>query len=88
MAYQEEEQSRIRRQSSREAITLALQGQWREAVAVNKKLIEAFPNDVEAHNRLGRAYMELGDFAEAGAAYRKTLEIDQYNGIARRTFSG
>lgn len=84
MTYQEEEQSRIRRQSSKEAITLALQGQWREAIAVNKKLVESFPGDVEAYNRMGRAYMELGEYAEAGNAYRKTLEIDKYNGIAQK----
>lgn len=84
MAYQEEEQSRIRRQSSKEAITLAIQGRWREAIAVNQKIIQAFPGDVEAYNRLGRAYMELGEYAEAGAAYRKTLEIDKYNSIAQK----
>ncbi|MBN1643271.1 MAG: tetratricopeptide repeat protein [Dehalococcoidales bacterium] len=84
MTYQEEEQSRLRRQSSREAITLAVQGKWREAIAVNKTLIETFPTDVEAYNRLGRAHMELGEYADAEAAYRKTLEIDSYNGIARK----
>ena len=43
MTYQEEEQSRLRRQASKEAITLALQGRWKEAIAVNKSLIESFP---------------------------------------------
>ncbi len=84
MAYQEEEQSRIRRQNSREAIALALKGQWREAIAVNKSIIEVFANDIEALNRLGRAYMELGEYAEAEAAYRKTLDIDSYNAIAQK----
>ena len=84
MTYQEEEQSRLRRQASKEAITLALQGQWREAIAVNKSLIESFPGDVEALNRLGRAHMELGEYRDAEAAYRKTLAIDQYNAIAQK----
>ena len=84
MTYQEEEQSRLRRQTSKEAITLALQGQWKEAIAINKSLIEKFPNDVEALNRLGRAHMELGDYRDAEAAYRKTLAIDQYNPIAQK----
>ncbi|MDP2920667.1 MAG: hypothetical protein Q8O43_10695 [Dehalococcoidia bacterium] len=84
MMYQEEEQSRVRRQSSRDAIALALQGQWKEAVAVNKSIIELFPNDVEALNRLGRAYMELVEYKGAEAAYRRTLEIDAYNSIAQK----
>jgi hypothetical protein len=84
MAYQEEEQSRIRRQNSREAIALALKGQWREAVAVNKSIIEVFANDIEALNRLGRAYMELGEYGEAEAAYRRTLDVDSYNAIAQK----
>jgi len=68
MTYQEEEQSRLRRQASKEAITLALQGQWKEAIAINLTLIEKFPSDVEALNRLGRAYMELGEYKEAEGA--------------------
>ena len=87
MTYQEEEQSRLR-QASKEAITLALQGQWKEAIAINLTLIEKFPSDVEALNRLGRAYMELGEYKEAEGAYRKTLAIDQYNAIAQKTCSG
>jgi hypothetical protein len=84
MTYQEEEQSRLRRQNSREAIALALQGQWREAIVVNKSIIEVFANDIEALNRLGRAYMELGEYNKAEAAYRRTLEIDSYNAIAQK----
>jgi hypothetical protein len=84
MAYQEEEQSRIRRLNSREAIALALKGQWREAVAVNQSIIDRFANDVEALNRLGRAHMELGEYPEAEAAYRRTLEVDSYNAIAQK----
>ena len=76
MTYQEEEQSRLRRQNSREAIALALKGQWREAIAVNKSILEIFANDVEALNRLGRAYMELGQYHEAEVSYRHALEID------------
>ncbi len=84
MSYQEEEQSRLRRQSSKQAIALAMQGQWREAIAVNQTIIEMFPNDVEAHNRLGRAYMELGEYSQAEEAYGRTMEIDPYNAIANK----
>ena len=84
MVYQEEEQVRLRRQRSKQAIALALQGQWREAVEVNKSLTESFPNDVDAYNRLGRAYMELGEYSQAREAYSRAIELDPYNTIARK----
>lgn len=84
MSYREEKQVRLRRQGSRQAIALAMQGRWREAVAVNTSLIESFPRDVEAYNRLGKAYLELGEYAQAREAYGKVLEIDHYSTIARK----
>jgi hypothetical protein len=84
MTFQEEEQSRLRRQSSKQAIALAMQGQWREAIAVNRSLVKMFPNDVDAYNRLGRAYMEIGEYAQAEEAYRRAVQIDPYNTIATR----
>ncbi len=84
MAYQEEEQVRLRRQGSKQAIALAMQGRWKEAVAVNKSLIESFPNDVDAYNRLGRAYMKLGEYSQAREAYKRAIELDPYNTIAKK----
>jgi len=84
MTYQEEEQVRLRRQGSKQAIALAMQGRWREAIAVNKSLIENFPSDVDAYNRLGRAYMELGEYSQAREAYQRALEIAPYNTIAKK----
>ena len=84
MSYQEEERSRLRRQASRRAIALAMEGKWKEAVAVNDSIIETFPNDVEAYNRLGRAYLELGKYSLSESAYRRTVEIDPHNTIAQK----
>ena len=84
MAYQEEEQVRLRRQRSKQAITLAMQGRWREAVAANQEIIASFPHDVDAYNRLGRAYIELGDYAQAKEAYQRAIEFDPYNVIAQK----
>ncbi len=84
MTYQEEEQVRLRRRGSKQAIALAMQGRWREAVAANKSLIENFPNDVDAYNRLGRAYMELGEYSQAKEAYSRAMELDPYNTIAKK----
>jgi hypothetical protein len=84
MAYQEEEQVRLRRQRSKQAIALAMQGRWREAVAANEELIASFPGDVDAYNRLGRAHIELGDYALAKEAYARAMELDPYNIIAQK----
>jgi tetratricopeptide (TPR) repeat protein len=84
MAYQEEEQVRLRRQRSKQAIALAMQGRWREAVAANEDIIASFPGDVDAYNRLGRAHMELGDYALAKGAYARAIELDPYNIIAQK----
>ncbi len=84
MSYQEEEQVRLKRQRSRQAIALAMQGRWREAVVANKGIIASYPNDVDAYNRLGRAYMELGEYSQAREAYSRAIEIDPYNAIAQK----
>ncbi|MDI6814793.1 MAG: tetratricopeptide repeat protein [Dehalococcoidales bacterium] len=84
MSYQEEGQARPRRQLSKQAIALAMQGRWREAVAANIRIIASFSNDVDAYNRLGRAYMELGEYSQAREAYRRAMELDPYNAIAQK----
>jgi hypothetical protein len=84
MTFQEQEQIKLKRQSSKEAIALAMQGRWREAIAANISIIDNFPNDVDAHNRLGRAYMELGEYPQAREAYSRALELDPYNIIAKK----
>jgi hypothetical protein len=84
MSYREEDRARWRRHSSTEAIALAMRGQWQEAAFVNQRIIDQFPMDFEAMNRLGRARLELGEFAAAEVAYQRTNEIDPYNVIATR----
>ena len=81
---EEEEKARLRQRLSKEAIDLALQGRWEEAEAVNRDIIEKFPTDVEAYNRLGRALTESGDFDGAKGAYFKTLELAPENVIAKK----
>ncbi len=84
MTYQEERLAGLKRQRSRQAIDLAMQGRWREAVAANKVIIESFPSDVDSYNRLGKAYMELGEYSQAGEAYRRAMELDPFNAIAKK----
>lgn len=82
--YQLSEKAKLRRQRTNEAIALAMQSQWDEAIAVNKSIIEIFPDDADAYNRLGKALTQLGRYAEAGDAYSHALEIEPNNGIAKK----
>ena len=84
MPDREEDKARLRRKASQEAIALAMQSRWQEAVTVNQSIIDLFPTDIDAYNRLGRAFMELGEFAKAKQAYNHTIELDPYNSIAQR----
>jgi tetratricopeptide (TPR) repeat protein len=84
MPDREEDKARLRRKASQEAIALAMQSRWQEAVTVNQSIIDLFPTDIDAYNRLGRAHMELGEFAKAKDAYSRTIELDPYNSIAQR----
>ena len=79
-----EEKARSRRDKAKEAIALALESRWEEALALNREIVEEFPRDVEAFNRLGKALSELGQYKQAEDAFRQTLEISPANMIARK----
>ena len=82
-----DEKARLKRQMTKEAIDLAMQGQWREAISVNKAIIENVPVDVDAFNRLGKAHMELGEYDLAKEAYNNALELDPDNAISKKNLS-
>jgi hypothetical protein len=84
MAHEGEKLTKYKEQRSKEAIDMAMQANWQEAVEINKEIIESFPESVEAHNRLGRAYMELGQYQLSREAYQRASELDPYNAIASR----
>jgi len=64
------------------AINAALSNDWATAIKVNKELLGKNSQDIEAVNRLGRAYLELGKLELAKQTYQKVLQIDPYNLIA------
>jgi hypothetical protein len=84
MVRDDEKQVRYHQQRSKEAIDLAMQARWQDAVDVNQEIVENFPDDVDAFNRLGRAYMELGKYPQAREAYSQSVRLDPYNAIANR----
>ena len=73
-----------RRQLGEEARRAAFEGNWEEAVALNLQIIDRFQRDADAFNRLGRAYISVGNLDEAKDAYSKALRADPANLIARR----
>lgn len=87
MVFQAEDRTRAKRQQAEVAIQSALQGKWDLAVQLNQQILESFPTDVDAWNRLGKAFTELGRYADARDSYEKALEIDPLNQIARKNLS-
>src|SRR2546428_10819299 len=87
MVFQTEDRAKAKRQHADLAIQMALQGRWEDALQLNQRIIEVFPTDVDAFNRLGKAYTELGRYSEAREAYMKALEVDPLNSIARKNLT-
>ena len=83
-APQGDEAARLKRQGAEQAIQLALESKWEEAVTLNRSLVQLHASDVDAWNRLGKALLELGRYVEARDAYRKSIELDPVGSIARR----
>ncbi len=69
---------------NQEAIDAALVSDWDKAIKLNTELSEEYPEDVNVLNRLGHAHTELGQVNKASSIYKKILEIDLYNPIAKR----
>jgi tetratricopeptide (TPR) repeat protein len=75
---------RLRRVLPERAIALAMENRWSEAADVNRKIIELYPNDADAYNRLGKALLEMGRYRDALATYQRAVELDPNNMIAKK----
>ena len=80
---QVQDEDKLRRDRVREAVALAVQGRWHEALAVNRALL-AQHRTVDTLNRLGKALSELGRYAEAREAFQEALDQAPTNSIARK----
>ena len=69
---------------AQKAISAAVCGNWKEALKLNKKILQLEPKDTDALNRIARAYAELGNIKEARKVSQDTLKIDPYNSIAKK----
>ena len=79
--------TRLKRELSREAISLALNGDWERATEVNRAILELFTDDVEAMNRLGKALMELSRYGEAREVLGRVAQIAPYNAITKKNLA-
>lgn len=76
------ERVKTRTELVEEAINAALDRNWKLALELNQEAAERYGVDEETHNRLGKAFTELGKLDDALSAYRATLELNPLNGIA------
>ena len=83
-AFPTEDRLRQKRTKSEQAISLAMKNRWDEAAQLNREILEMFPNEVDAYNRLGKALTELGRYADARDAYAQAVKLDPLNGIASK----
>jgi len=70
---------------AQQAITAALAANWEEAVKLNKLILRKNKINIDALNRLARAYSELGDLERAKKNAKRALKIDKYNNIATKS---
>lgn len=59
-------------------------GRWEDAAQLNREILQNFPRDIDALNRLGKALTELGQYDEALETYRTALAVEPQSGIAQR----
>ena len=78
----QDEKLRLRRRIQEQAVDLASKNRWEEAIEANLNLIN-LGEDADTFNRLGKAYFELGKFAEARDAYQNALRLTPSGGSVR-----
>lgn len=67
-----------------QAIQEALNGNWDQAILLNKQILHETPTDIDTLNRLAFAYTIRGNPKEAKETYQLVLEIDPANPIAQK----
>ena len=78
------DKNKIKREKAQQAVDLALDGLWAEARSLNEDILQYFPDDIEAMNRLAKANLELGNLSTAKKNFEKVLYLSPYNSIAKK----
>ncbi|HOX95870.1 MAG TPA: tetratricopeptide repeat protein [Candidatus Woesebacteria bacterium] len=66
-----------------EAIKASVSKNWAEAIKLNEKILETYPEDISTLNRLGTAYSMVGKNKKAQNNFEKVIKIDPHNPIAK-----
>jgi tetratricopeptide (TPR) repeat protein len=82
----QDEKQRLRRRLQEQAVEQAATNKWGDAAETNRQIL-ALGEDAETYNRLGKACMEQGHFAEARDAYQNALRFNPTNAIARKNLA-
>jgi hypothetical protein len=82
----QDERLRLRNRLLDRAIEHAFNNRWQDAISDNLRLLE-LSRDTETINRLGKAYMEVGDYDKALRYYRETLNLNQSNSVAKKNIA-
>ncbi len=69
------------------AVAAALASNWKKAIEINSALLKDTPLDIACLNRLGRAYLELGNCKKAIEYFKKVLKISKYDPIATKNLA-
>ena len=65
-----------------EGLSYAKHNRFTEAISLLTEVVEIAPNYVNAHNLLGKIYMQLGQTDKARESWFKTLKLDPLNLVA------
>ena len=68
----------------KQAISLAKNNQWTQAIQANQQILTQEPTNVGALNRLGFCYLQLGDKKKAKSSYQQVLGIEKLNTVAKK----
>lgn len=79
----QDELIRLRKRLLDRAVEHASQNRWQEAIEDNLRLLE-LAREPDTLNRLGKAYLETGNYDQALEYYHETLRINPANAVARK----
>ena len=66
------------------AIQYSLLCKWQEACSINEAILEDNPEDIDSLNRLGFAYMQIGELDRSRDIYSRVIGLDESNPIAAK----
>lgn len=82
----QDERLRLRNRLLQRAVEHAFASRWQDAVDDNLRLLE-LNREPETLNRIGKAYMEMGEYDQALQYYRETLGLNASNTVAKKNIA-